>query len=1003
MNYSPTIGACSCCGHTKFTFSTVLWQSLIDEWRLANYEVEYINRQQGLKCENCQSSLRTMALAIAIMKCFGYEGLFQDFVLTEQAQKLKVLEINEAGQLTRYLAKIPGHVLTSYPEVNMIQMPFQDGSFDLVVHSDTLEHVKYPIKALSECYRVLKPGKFLAFTIPMVVDRLTSSREGLSPSYHAGAEDINSVLVYTEYGGDAWKHVIKAGFNECRIFSLEYPSAQVLVGVKLVSAYIDNVDEQLRVFETTLLSQRQALQAQLKQAQDRIELLRDNERRSHSQQQQTQVELEQARSQLQQTQTESKQAQLQLQLQLQQTQVELEQARSQLQQTQVNLEQMRSQLQRTRIQLEQSQTTVRAMQTSKFWQLRSRWFALRHALGIVDDDRPLLKSIFSQKKHANKAKTEAVNSAGSDSLTTVAPKLENAQPSVEALAEIPQTDDPNYQKWLNKNYPTKATLGKMAEVVEIFAYKPIISLVMPVYNTPERYLREAIESVLNQVYPYWELCIADDASKDNRVREILEEYSAKDSRIKVVFRTENGHISRCSNSALELASGDFIALFDHDDLLAPHALYEVALLLNKHPEADMIYSDEDKIDDSGKLQEPFFKPDWCPDTFLSGMYTCHLGVYRRELVNAIGGFRPGYDGSQDYDLVLRLTEKTTNIFHIAKTLYHWRIHPQSAASVEDVKPYAVVAAEKALADALKRRGEPGKVIRAKHLVGKYAIRYEITDYQLVSIIIPTKDLGETLDRCLTSIFAKSIYPNYEVILIDNGSQEEYTAKVIAKWQEKETNRFSCYRLDVPFNFSKINNYAVERAKGDYLLFLNNDIEVITPDWIEAMVEQAQRPSIGAVGVLLLYPDNTVQHAGVVLGLGGVAGHSHKYYSANSSGYFDRLLTINNYSAVTAACLMCRRKVFEAVGGFEEQLAVAFNDVDLCLKILEKGYRNIYLPHVRLYHYESKSRGYEDTPQKQVRFVQEIDYMKEKWQRLIECDPCYNPNLTRNCEDFSIDV
>ncbi|MEH2096715.1 glycosyltransferase family 2 protein, partial [Nostoc sp.] len=418
---------------------------------------------------------------------------------------------------------------------------------------------------------------------------------------------------------------------------------------------------------------------------------------------------------------------------------------------------------------------------------------------------------------------------------------------------------------------------------------------------------------------------------------------------------------------------------------------------------DMIYSDEDKIDETGKLRDPFFKPDWCPDSFLSRMYTCHLGTYRRALVNAVGGFRTGYEGSQDYDLVLRLTEKTTQIFHIPKILYHWRIHPQSAASKPDQKPYAVIAAEKALVDALARRGEHGRVTQAGNLVGHYIIRYTIKDYKLVSIIIPTRDLGNTLDKCLTSIFEKTTYPNYEVILIDNGSQEENTANVISKWQQKESSKFKCYRLDIPFNYSKINNYAVNKAKGDYLLFLNNDIEVITPDWIDAMVEQAQRPSIGTVGALLLYPDNTIQHAGVVMGIGGVAGHSHKHYLADSPGYFDQILTVNNYSAVTAACLMCRREIFELIGGFEEELAVAFNDVDLCLKIVEKGYKNIYLPHVMLYHYESKSRGYEDTPAKVTRFIQETKYMQKKWKNFIEYDPCYSINLTFKREDYSINA
>lgn len=572
---------------------------------------------------------------------------------------------------------------------------------------------------------------------------------------------------------------------------------------------------------------------------------------------------------------------------------------------------------------------------------------------------------------------------------------------------IATTKDVHYQVWLKKNYPNQNNLRSMVRKSSLLAYQPTISIILPVYNPPPEFLRRAIASVVNQVYPYWELCIADDASTDRQIRKILTEYAAKDSRIKVVFRPENGHISACSNSALEIATGEFIALLDHDDLLTLDALYEVILLLNSHSEADMIYSDEDKIsqdeEDHEQLSNPYFKPDWCPDSFLSRMYTCHLGIYRRELVNAIGGFRVGYEGSQDYDLVLRLTEKTKQIFHIPKVLYHWRDHSHSTANSSGQKPYAVVAAEKALLEALERRDEPGQVLQALGLNNHHIIRYKIKDYDLVSIIIPTKDLGDILDQCLTSVFEKTTYPNYEVILIDNNSEEEYTQEIIAKWQKKEPQRFRSHAYHIPFNYSKINNYAVSLAKGDYLLFLNNDIEVTTPDWIEAMVEQAQRPSIGAVGALLLYPDDTIQHAGVVVGLGGVAGHSHKYYPIDSPGYFSQLFTINNYSAVTAACLMCRRDVFIEIGGFEEKMAVAFNDVDLCLKMIDRGYNNLCLPHVVLYHHESKSRGHENTPEKQARFLQEINYMRYTWKKYIDYDPCYSINLTLDREDYGINT
>ncbi len=552
------------------------------------------------------------------------------------------------------------------------------------------------------------------------------------------------------------------------------------------------------------------------------------------------------------------------------------------------------------------------------------------------------------------------------------------------------------------NTPTPEGLKSLAETINNFSYQPVISIVMPVYNTPEAFLREAIQSVLDQVYPYWELCIADDASTAPHIQAILEEYQGKDSRIKVVFRSQNGHISATSNSALELATGEFIGLLDHDDVLTPDALYEVVSLLNQNSAADMIYSDEDKLNDKGELTGHFFKPDWCPDSFLSRMYTCHFGVYRREIINQIGGFRIGYEGSQDYDLVLRLTEKTDQIVHIPKILYHWRIHSSSAAGGTEAKPYAYEAAKRALQDAIDRRGEPGIVKDVPEYLGRYWVRYQILDYKRVSIIIPTRDLGKVLNRCLESIFTKTLYPNYEVILIDNGSIEPETQEIIDDWQQKEPQRFKSYQLDIPFNFSQIINYGVQQASGDYLLLLNNDTEVITPDWIDGMVEQAQRPSIGAVGVLLQYPEGQIQHAGIIIGMGRVAAHSHQHYLETDPGYQGQIICMNNYLAVTAACLMCRREVFDRVNGLDEKLAVAYNDVDFCLKLIQQGYYNIYLPHVKLYHHESKSRGLvENTPEKLARFMNESTIIRERWKAFIQHDPCYNPNLTLARSDYSL--
>lgn len=558
----------------------------------------------------------------------------------------------------------------------------------------------------------------------------------------------------------------------------------------------------------------------------------------------------------------------------------------------------------------------------------------------------------------------------------------------------------SYHQWLRKNLPSERKLAQQRKGAERLAYKPTISIVMPTFNTPISYLTKAIDSVLAQTYRHWELCIADDYSESIAVKEVLSNYEKFDARIKILFRQENGHISNASNSALSLAKGDFIGLLDHDDLLTADALYEVALLLNKHPDADMIYSDEDKIGESGELSTPFFKPDWAPDSFLSRMYTSHFGVYRRSLVEKIGGFRQGYEGAQDYDLVLRLTEVTEKIHHISKVLYHWRIHAGSTADSIFSKDYATGAARRAIEDALNRRDEPGQVIPTSG--GHHIVRYQIKKTGKVVIIIPTRDLGDTLNTCLSSIFEKTLYQDYEVLLIDNGSTEKRALDVIDFWADKYPDKFRCEKLDIPFNYSTINNTAVAQSESEYLLFLNNDTEVITSGWIAAMVEQAQRPSIGAVGVKLLYPDDTIQHAGVIC-IGGVAGHGHKQFPSTAAGYFYQLQTVNNYSAVTAACLMCRREVFEAVGGFNENLQVAFNDVDLCFNFLELGYRNVYIPHVSLYHYESKSRGYETTPSKKERFASEIRYMRERWIEVIENDRYYSRNLTSRREDYSIGI
>ncbi|MGK7919195.1 MAG: tetratricopeptide repeat protein [Trichodesmium sp.] len=548
----------------------------------------------------------------------------------------------------------------------------------------------------------------------------------------------------------------------------------------------------------------------------------------------------------------------------------------------------------------------------------------------------------------------------------------------------------SYQLWLKANLPNSEKLNKMSENLDTFRYQPLISIILPEKQLSLDF-QETLESVINQIYPNWELCYISDKLPENLEVE---------NRIKLVLKSENQDIATDLNSALALATGDFITLLNPDDILTPDALYEIVLFLNKHPDSDMVYSDEDKLTKEGKLTEPYFKPDWCPDSFLSRMYTGNFCIYRRELLEKLNGFRVGYEGNYEYDLILRLSETSQKIFHIPKILYHSRI----SENPTEINPEIVKkTGRKALTEALSRRGEIGTVNHVSNHHGFYQIRYQIPEKKLVSIIIPTRNLGDILDRCLESIFTKTTYPNYEVIVIDNGSDEPETLSIIEEWKNKQPERFKSYELNIPFNFSKLNNFAVEQAKGDYLLFLNNDTEVKTSDWLEAMVEQAQREKIGAVGALLLYPDNTIQHAGVVLGIHSVADHSHRGFSPTDTGYKGQIISTNNYSAVTAACLMCRREVFEKIGGFDEELAVAFNDVDLCLKMLHKGYRNIYTPHAVLYHHESKSRGVENTGEKQLRFQKEIQDMKQRWKHLIDEDPSYNPHLTRQKEDFSFRI
>ena len=557
----------------------------------------------------------------------------------------------------------------------------------------------------------------------------------------------------------------------------------------------------------------------------------------------------------------------------------------------------------------------------------------------------------------------------------------------------------DYDRWIKINKLTEEKIKKIKTEIAGFQYNPKISIIMPVFNVDEIWLVKAIESVLNQLYKNWDLCIVDDGSTEKHVKRVLARYAEQDKRILVKYLPKNSGIARTSNEAFSLTTGEFIGLIDNDDELSADALYEVVKVLNKRREIDFVYSDEDKITVEGIRRDPFFKPDWSPDTFRSYNYICHFAVIRRKILENIGGFREGYEGSQDYDLFLRVTETTQKIEHIPKILYHWRCIDSSVGKNAEAKMYAYDSAKRALSDHIQRLGLDGDV-RNGHSIGTYHIKYEINDYPKVSIIIPTKDKVKMLRRCIDSISRLTCYENYSIFVVDNGSLETETNTYYNYL--KNNPKVSIIKYDIPFNFSSINNYAVNRIDSEYLVFMNNDTEVISKDWIEEMLGFAQREDVGVVGTLLYYPNNTVQHAGVIIGIGGVAGHSHKYISKDSLGYYCRLKVIQNLSAVTAACMMTKKSLFKGVGGFDENLSYAFNDVDYCLKVREKGYLIVYTPYAELYHYESKSRGYEDNFKKQVRFRKETDYFSEKWNDLLaDGDPFYNPNLTLSKEDFSI--
>ena len=564
------------------------------------------------------------------------------------------------------------------------------------------------------------------------------------------------------------------------------------------------------------------------------------------------------------------------------------------------------------------------------------------------------------------------------------------------LTERFQADDVDYEQWYENHKALPEELEKQKN--EKWKRKPLISIVVPVYNTPQVFLRQMIESVQNQSYSEWELCIGNASPENKEMKKILEEYK-NDARIKEVEIPENKGISQNTNRAMEIASGEWIGLLDHDDLLAPNALYEIAKAVNEHPDAEVIYTDEDKVTTDLKEHfQPHLKPDFNLDLLRSNNYICHFFVASRDLIKHVGGFRPEFNGAQDYDLILRCTEQAKQIVHIPKILYHWRVHKASTADNPASKMYAFDAGKRAIEEHLVRCRTKGTVQHTKDL-GFYRVKYEVCGEPLVSIIIPNKDQSEALKKCLDSIREKTSYRNYEIIIVENNSEEPET---FAFYKKIAGEKIKIVTWEGEFNYSAINNFGVRHARGDYLLLLNNDVEIINGDWLTEMLSHCQRKEVGIVGAKLYYPDNTIQHAGIIIGIGGVAGSVFVGLPRAFSGYLHKASIQLDLSAVTAACMLVKRSVFEQVGGLEEKLKVAFNDVDFCLRVREKGYLVVYDPYAELYHYESKTRGAEDTKEKIRRFQTEIEYMRSHWIGLLKKgDPYYNCNLSLTKWDYSL--
>ena len=585
------------------------------------------------------------------------------------------------------------------------------------------------------------------------------------------------------------------------------------------------------------------------------------------------------------------------------------------------------------------------------------------------------------------------------------------------ITENRMTNQEQYEIWMKNNLPTAGDFEFQGKAK--FKNKPKISIVVPMYNTNETFFKELVDSLKEQTYSNWELCLADGSENKN---ENLKEYYESDERIKYKFLNWNEGIAENTNEAIKLATGDFIAFLDHDDLLAKDALYEVVDVINKNKEVDFIYTDEDKIDEDGERFEPYFKPDYSPETLECNNYITHLVVLKKDIVDKIGMLNSKFNGAQDFDYVLRASEEAKKIVHIPKVLYHWRAHRDSTANIADAKPYAYKIGVEVIEDHLKRIGKSGIVEYGQDVPGIYRIRYEIFDNPKVSIIIPNKDHIDLLKTCINSIVKLTTYTNYEIVIVENNSEKEETFEYYKKLVKNKNIKVLNYNentvldsygvqdvvvkntnTEKEFNYSSLINFGVKNVDGEYVLQLNNDTKLLTGDWLETFIGYAQNKEIGAIGARLYFSDKSIQHAGIIIGIAGIAGNALVNLPYGKHAYFGREAATRNTSAVTGACLFSRRELYEEVGYMdEEKFKVAFNDVDFCLKLIEKGYRNLYNPYIELMHFESKTRGYEITEEQQERFNNEANNFKKKWKKFLDNgDPYYNKNFTRKSCNFDI--